>query len=150
MGAKSPAFRMKQEAAVHEARIKVGDNPLEQRRCAECHVGDNPILGFRGQVRYECSILKTLGTQAHDAFCSLLKQLRTDRNLTQLQLAERLALPQSYVSKYETGERRLDFIETAELCDALGLGLDKFAALFLRKLEGQNARAKPPVPRKRK
>jgi len=94
--------------------------------------------------------LKTLGTQAHATFCTLLKDLRTDRNLTQSQLADRLALPQSYVSKYETGERRLDFIETAGVCDALGLRLDEFAALFLRKLKEQREAAKPSVPRKRK
>ena len=107
-------------------------------------------MGFRRQDRYECGDLKTLGTQAHDTFCSLLKELRTARSLTQSQLADRLALPQSYVSKYETGERRLDFIETAEVCDALALRLDEFAVLFMRKLKEQNATAKPPVPRKRK
>lgn len=110
----------------------------------------NPTLVFFGQARYKRGPLKTLGTQAHDTFCLLLKALRTDKNVTQSQLADRLGLPQSYVSKYETGERRLDFIETAEVCDALGLRLDEFAGLFLRKLKEKNATAKTSVPQKRK
>ena len=94
--------------------------------------------------------MKTLGTQVHDTFCVLLKELRTAKNLTQSQLADRLKLPQSYVSKYETGERRLDFIETSDVCDALGIGLDEFAGLFLRKLKAKNAPAKTAAPQKRK
>lgn len=39
--------------------------------------------------------------------------------LTQAQLAERLGRPQSFVSKYERGERRLDFVEVLEIADAL-------------------------------
>ncbi len=41
--------------------------------------------------------------------------------LRQSDLAVRLGKPQSYVSKYETGERRLDVIEFLEVCDALSL-----------------------------
>ena len=81
--------------------------------------------------------MKTIGTDEHDTFRFLLKELRSAKNLTQSQLAERLGLPQSYVSKYETGERRLDFIETASVCIALGIKLTEFAQLFLQRLPGQ-------------
>lgn len=47
--------------------------------------------------------------------------------MTQAALAQRLGVPQSYVSKYETGERRLDFIETLEACAALGLNVQRIA-----------------------
>lgn len=40
--------------------------------------------------------------------------------LTQVQLARRLQRPQSFVSKYERGERRLDVIEFLEVAHALG------------------------------
>lgn len=69
-------------------------------------------------------------TQAEDIFRDLLKNLRRDRNLTQSDLADRLGLPQSYVSKYETGERRLDFVETFFVCEALGITVEEFARLF--------------------
>ncbi len=64
------------------------------------------------------------------AFRALLKELRQNSELTQKEVACRLKRPQSYVSKYELGERRLEFIETAEICDALGVDLAEFARLF--------------------
>jgi len=44
---------------------------------------------------------------------------RRARGITQAQLALLLARPQSFVSKYERGERRLDFIEVLEITNAL-------------------------------
>jgi transcriptional regulator with XRE-family HTH domain len=73
---------------------------------------------------------KTRTTQVDDIFRDLLKELRLAKDLTQTQVAERLRLPQSYVSKYETGERRLDFVETVFVCEALGTSLQEFAAAF--------------------
>jgi transcriptional regulator with XRE-family HTH domain len=68
--------------------------------------------------------------QAEEFFRKLLKDLRQEKGLTQAQLAQRLGFPQSYVSKYETGERRLDFVETVFVCNALGIGIDDFAKAF--------------------
>lgn len=47
-----------------------------------------------------------------------LKEIRIAADLTQLQLAKNLDKPQSYVSKYENGDRYLDFIEVLSVCDA--------------------------------
>jgi transcriptional regulator with XRE-family HTH domain len=44
---------------------------------------------------------------------------RRARGLTQVQLAGALGRPQSFVSKYERGERRLDFVEVLEITEAL-------------------------------
>ncbi|MGE5193186.1 MAG: helix-turn-helix domain-containing protein, partial [Deltaproteobacteria bacterium] len=63
-------------------------------------------------------------------FRELLKELRTASKLTQSTLAARLGRPQSYVSKYENGERRLDFVETAYVCQALGVGGWKGTCVF--------------------
>ena len=72
--------------------------------------------------------------QADDVFRKLLKELRLAKNLTQTELAVRLGQPQSYVSKYETGERRLDFVETAFLCDVLGMSMEEFTTVFTNRL----------------
>lgn len=52
---------------------------------------------------------------------SLLKAARKAQGLTQAQVAERLGRPQSYVAKYENGERRLDVIEFLDVAEALVL-----------------------------
>ena len=59
-----------------------------------------------------------------------LKNLRLSSGLTQADLAERLNKPQSYVSKLESGDRSLDFIETRELCLACGVSLERFVRQF--------------------
>jgi transcriptional regulator with XRE-family HTH domain len=48
--------------------------------------------------------------------------------MTQASLAESLGVPQSYVSKLESGERRIDFVETLEICEALGVSVGDLVA----------------------
>lgn len=62
---------------------------------------------------------------------ALLRQVRLDANLTQLQLAEKIGQTQSYVSKYENGEQRLDLIELEAVCKAAGISLTDFVERFL-------------------
>lgn len=50
----------------------------------------------------------------------ILIEKRSAAGLTQVALAKLLRRPQSFVSKYETGERRLDVIELIEVSEALG------------------------------
>jgi transcriptional regulator with XRE-family HTH domain len=54
-------------------------------------------------------------------FRELLIQARKDAGLTQSDLAARLKRPQSFVSKYENGERRLDLIELLDVAAVLHL-----------------------------
>ncbi len=53
----------------------------------------------------------------------LLRAIRRERGVTQVQLAERLEVPQSRVSKYENGDLRLDLVEVEAVCEALGTSL---------------------------
>ena len=55
----------------------------------------------------------------YDEFFKILIEERQKNNLTQKEVATRLGKPQSYVSKYETGERRLDIIELLDACKAI-------------------------------
>jgi ppGpp synthetase/RelA/SpoT-type nucleotidyltranferase len=49
-----------------------------------------------------------------------------------MDLAERLKKPQSFVSKYESGERRLDLVELNEVCDKIGIRLMTFVRRFVK------------------
>ncbi len=57
---------------------------------------------------------------SYAAALSVLVRARMDANLTQRQLAERLQVPRSFVSKVETRERRLDFVEFVEWAQGVG------------------------------
>ena len=50
-----------------------------------------------------------------------LKETRLRNGLRQQDVAEALGRPQSYVAKIESGERKADFVEVLELCNAVGL-----------------------------
>ena len=93
-----------------------------------------PILGYPWQAEYHHPVSKNTYTHANDIFRELLKETRAAKNLTQVDVAKSLGVPQSYVSKYESGERRLDFIETALVCEALGVSIEDFAAAYSAKL----------------
>lgn len=64
-----------------------------------------------------------------------LSKARKSRGLTQSVLAERLGKPQSFVSKYENGERRLDVVEFLSVCEALELDPAKEIETFRNKVE---------------
>jgi transcriptional regulator with XRE-family HTH domain len=57
---------------------------------------------------------------------TLLRKFRQDKGIRQVELAEKLGLPQSFVSKYESGDRRLDVLELRQVCDVIGISLQEF------------------------
>ena len=64
---------------------------------------------------------------AYDRFLSNLQAARKQANLTQEEVARHLGKPQSFVSKIESGERRLDFVEVVALARIYGKELSYFA-----------------------
>jgi transcriptional regulator with XRE-family HTH domain len=65
--------------------------------------------------------LKSLRSPAHLALREVLVNARARAELTQTELGLKLRRSQPWVSKYETGERRLDVIEFLQICRVLGL-----------------------------
>ena len=61
---------------------------------------------------------------------AIIRDLRRQRNVTQDQLAKAIGVKQAFVSKYETGERRLDFLDLVGICDVLGMSIVKFSERF--------------------
>lgn len=68
----------------------------------------------------------SLHSHQYQVFRSLLIAARETSGLTQIQIAEKLGKPQSFISKYERGERRLDFSEFMELADILCMDINAF------------------------
>lgn len=60
----------------------------------------------------------------------MLRTLRESKGITQEQLASRLNLTQGIVSKIETCERRLDIIETRNICKALEIPFQELVNLI--------------------
>ena len=68
------------------------------------------------------------GTQKDkEKLCSLLRQQRDIAGLHQIELAKKLGKSQSYISKYESGEKNLDIFEVREICAAFDITLSEFS-----------------------
>jgi hypothetical protein len=65
----------------------------------------------------------------------LLRGVRVNSGLTQSELASRLTQDQTFVSKYESGERRLDILELREVCQAIGIDFVTFVRRLDRELK---------------
>lgn len=75
---------------------------------------------------------KSIHSAEYERFLALLRKTRVQSGLTQDDIAARLATTQSFISKCERGERRLDIVELKEWCTALNISLSSFVKRFER------------------
>ncbi len=75
-------------------------------------------------------------TARYKKLCELLIEARQAKGLSQDALAEALGRVQTFVSKYERGERRLDVVEFLEVAAALGIDAHK----VLRQIQSDGGR----------
>ena len=73
---------------------------------------------------------KRLYSAKREKFRELLKQARVDAGLTQVELAAKLRRHQSYISDYERGNRRLDWVAIEEVLSACRSDLVRFAQKY--------------------
>ena len=66
----------------------------------------------------------------------LLRQLRKEANLTQLELSEKLAVAPSRISEYEKSGRRMDILQLRQYCRAVGISLRDFVDRLEEGLSG--------------
>jgi len=64
----------------------------------------------------------------------LLREVRREAGLTQIELAQRLGRTQSLVSDIESGQRRVDIVELRTLCGVLGLSLEQLVQRWEQRL----------------
>jgi transcriptional regulator with XRE-family HTH domain len=69
---------------------------------------------------------KTIHAKEYHIVISLLRELREQKQLTQQGLADKIGSDQTFISKIEIGERRVDIIELKYICDALEIELVEF------------------------
>jgi len=74
----------------------------------------------------------TKAEKQYQRFRDLITEARRSAGLTQVEVAARLKQNQSYVSKYESGVRRLDVVEYIQVAKAVGID----PAELIRKLAG--------------
>lgn len=86
-----------------------------------------------------------LGTEEHKILLKLLKKTRVEAGLRQIDLAKKLRVPQSMISKYEVGERRIDLLELRDICAALGISLAEFVEQLETLLSKEPHEADPKI-----
>ena len=80
------------------------------------------------------SIRKSVHTAELQLLRELLLDARNNAGLTQQGLAKRLGKPQSFIAKYEGGERRLDVIEFVAVARAIGADPVQLLRTLVRKI----------------
>jgi transcriptional regulator with XRE-family HTH domain len=91
----------------------------------------------------------SLHSAPYEIFRSLLIAARNTSGLTQIQIAEQLNKPQSFISKYERGERRLDFPEFIELAAVLHIDIAAFVDNYQTALATKTKLLKQPSVKSR-
>jgi transcriptional regulator with XRE-family HTH domain len=77
---------------------------------------------------------KSIFTDEYGVLLGLLREARTAAGLSQIRFAARLGKSQSFVSKVEQGETRIDVIQLRTICLALGTTLPAFVARLEERL----------------
>jgi transcriptional regulator with XRE-family HTH domain len=77
---------------------------------------------------------KTLSTKESKILLEMLYQLRSSSGIRQSDLAQMLKVPQSFISKIESGERRIDIIELRTILKCLNTNLIEFMSELEKRL----------------
>lgn len=77
---------------------------------------------------------KSVHTRAYTVLRERLVAARQAAGLSQAALAKKLGRPQSFVAKYEGGERRVDVVELFEICAILGADAPRIVQTVLKSL----------------
>jgi len=88
---------------------------------------------------------KSLKSPEYARLIEMLVAVRHDAGVRQQKLAAKLGKPQSFIAKYEGGERRIDLIEFIAIARALGADPVRLFGDFVTGKTGPKSRRKDPV-----
>jgi transcriptional regulator with XRE-family HTH domain len=77
---------------------------------------------------------KSLHREEYKTLIKLIYHLRVSKDLRQEDLAQKLGVHQSFISKIEGGERRVDLVELLDICAALDTPFSDFLDKFTREI----------------
>ena len=77
---------------------------------------------------------KSVHSEGLKAFCQVMAEARDKAGLTQQKLADRLKKHQSFVAKYEGGERRIDVLEFITIARAMGADPVRLLKALIRRI----------------
>ncbi|MBY6240443.1 helix-turn-helix transcriptional regulator [Methylosinus sp. Sm6] len=80
---------------------------------------------------------RSVHSKPYKDLLALMISARERAGLTQTELADRIGQTQSFVSKCERGERRMDVVEFIEFADAMGLDPTSIFAQFILQAYGR-------------
>ena len=86
------------------------------------------------------AVQKSIYTAQQRLYVELLRQVRQEADLTQVELAAKLGTIQSRITDYERGIRRMDLMELRQFCEAVGVTLVDFVERFERLVTEQSKR----------
>jgi len=69
---------------------------------------------------------KSIQTKEYSIFVKNLRKAREEAGLTQFEVAKKLKRPQSYISKCEAGEQRIDIVELSKFAEIYRKSLNYF------------------------
>ena len=82
-------------------------------------------MKIQKQIKLPNTYMKSISRADYALLLKILRDTREERGLTQAELGMLLGQDQTYVSKYEKAVRRLDIIETIDVCSALKIDIKK-------------------------
>jgi transcriptional regulator with XRE-family HTH domain len=77
---------------------------------------------------------KSIFLSENQVLCNLLYRLRLNSGLKQSEVAEKIGVPQSFISKIETGQRRIDLIELKKICEVFNISLLEFVKQYEKEI----------------
>ena len=85
---------------------------------------------------------KSIHRPEYESLRALVRELRTERGVTQVTLSEQMGRSQSFLSDIERGVRRIDAVELRDLCRLLDTDLPHFVAELEQRIESLTPNAK--------